>query len=75
VVGAVVVEEEECCTEEKWGTAAGQEVVVETVQPAAALEWVVEVANLSEVAVVVQEYYFCSRTENVEYCDLRVGWG
>jgi hypothetical protein len=51
-------------------------VVVEMVQPAvAALEWVVEVASLSEAAVVVQEYYFCSGTENVEYCDLREGWG
>jgi hypothetical protein len=72
----VVVEEEEGCME-KWGTAAGQEVVEEMVLPAAAaaLEWVVEVANLSEVAVVVQDYYFCSGTANVVYCDLRGGWG
>lgn len=45
------------------------------VQPAAAPEWVVEAASLSEAAVVVQEYYFCSGTEHVGYCDLRVGWG
>lgn len=44
------------------------------VQPAAAaLEWVVEVANLFEAAVVVQEYHFCSGTVNGQYCDLRAG--
>jgi hypothetical protein len=39
------------------------------------VEWVQEVTSLSEVAVVVQEYYFCSGTENEKYCDLRVRWG
>jgi len=42
------------------------------VQSAAALELGVEEASLSEAAVGVQEYYLCSETENVEYCDLRV---
>jgi hypothetical protein len=33
----------------------------------------VEGVNLSEVAVEAQVYYLCSKTENVECCDLKVG--